>query len=152
METALGTDVALLHPVYGRALSDKAAAHFMDGNRQASIAGFRDAVVAYEMAIADYRQDHGRTLDTETSKSTQIELSNTRFNLALVLSDRGGRDSDDSTDSEMETQSLEAVMLLKSLTTMPNEEEDPRLTRIISGAKSALDDLVHIEEQLSHEK
>lgn len=123
LSLTLGDDNAHKHPMYGRALSDKAAALVMNREFSSAIQGFKRAVSVYTNAVESGEEQilatgNGR----ETLRRTIMERANTKFNLVYTMLN---------TLTESEPITDEILSLAKELVEeLEKNGDDPKLSML----------------------
>eukprot|EP00039_Didymoeca_costata_P020562 m.341676 g.341676 ORF g.341676 m.341676 type:complete len:467 (+) comp20340_c0_seq1:83-1483(+) len=83
---ALGDENANRHPIFARALSDKAATFLLNGDQTTAVKGFKEALRVYNNAVEagpEEIEKYGN--GQESLERTTLERGNTKFNLAVTL-------------------------------------------------------------------
>lgn len=155
MIEALGAEAAQRHPMYARAVSDKAASYFMTNEAVEAIAGFRTAIGVYDNAIASGEDEIAANGAGEESLArTVLERSNSRLNLALAMLQTAEADGPAVTEAREIFASLVVEHEPEVATADPGAEGDAKrqsnlATRIVSVAKR---NLAAIDEQRASDR
>lgn len=153
LEQALGAEAARAHPMFGRALSDQAAAFYAQGQADKAIEGFAAALKSYKTAISHGAKGVSED-DRERNSLRRIhaERANTQHNFAVVLMaglTQGGKQV-----SNLDKGTVTTVRgLLTELVELYSDSDiDPRLHRIAASAEASLDHLEANYGDANHDK